>query len=490
MGIVRRISAWFLRQMEGRASAHVVAVFAAVFALDGTDKGAIGAMALPLEQALGIGHAQLGLLPMVSSFVGIVATLPFGWLVDRAKRIRVLTTAVALWGVAMALGASATSYSYLLATRLGLGVVIAATVPAIASLTGDYFQPQLRGRMYGYMLAGEMIGTAFGYLVPGELALLSWRIGFLTSAGLALGVAWLVHRLPEPARGGADRLAPGQERVGLRDRTGPPKDQDHGGVPDASGLIRDLVRAADLQPRAGLVCEENPGRQSLWWAAWYVLHIPTNFVLIIASALGYYFFAGMRTFGVAFAHGWFGLRHSAAIGLVLLFGAGGLVGALAGGRLGDYLLARRHLSARIIVAICAYVTAALLLVPALLTHQLIVAAPALLLAGFGLGAVNPPLDAARLDIMHPYLWGRAESVRASLRLIGEAVGPLLFGYLAQHVLGGGAVGLQRTFLIMLIPLFISAGIGLIAVRTYPRDVATADAYTQRTLEEEQEKKRP
>jgi len=54
--------------------------------------------------------------------------------------------------------------------------------------------------------------------------------------------------------------------------------------------------------------------------------------------------------------------------------------------------------------------------------------------------------------------------------------------MAEHVFGGGPVGLQRTFLVMLVPLFVSGGIAFLAFRTYPRDVATAYAYTQRTLE--------
>jgi hypothetical protein len=86
--------------------------------------------------------------------------------------------------------------------------------------------------------------------------------------------------------------------------------------------------------------------------------------------------------------------------------------------------------------------------------------------------------------MHPYLWGRAEAVRVALRQFGEALGPVLFGYLAEEVFGGGPAGLQRTFVVMLVPLFVSGGIGFIAFRTYPRDVATANAYAQRTLAEE------
>ena len=189
---------------------------------DSADKGAIGAMALQLERGLGIGKTELGLLLTVSSLVGVVATLPFGWLADRTNRTRVLAIVIVLWGAAMGLSATVTSYRELLLARLALGVVVAAAVPTVASLVGDYFQPHVRGRMYGYILAGELIGMGFGYIVSGELVLLSWRLGFIALALAALLVAWLVHRLPEPARGGADRLEPGQERIGERESTGLP----------------------------------------------------------------------------------------------------------------------------------------------------------------------------------------------------------------------------------------------------------------------------
>src|SRR5512143_3362872 len=161
MGIVRRVSAWAIGQMEGRASARVVSVLALVFALSSADLGAIGAMAIQLKRGLGIGETQIGLLLTASSLVGAIATLPFGWLVDRANRTRVLALTVVLWGVAMGLSAAAASYFELLLTRLALGAMIAVSVPAVASLVGDYFQPQRRGRIYGYILAGELVGIGF-----------------------------------------------------------------------------------------------------------------------------------------------------------------------------------------------------------------------------------------------------------------------------------------------------------------------------------------
>jgi predicted MFS family arabinose efflux permease len=480
MDVVKRVIAWSREQLGGRASAYVVAAFAGVFALDSADKGAVGAMATELQQGLGIGKAQLGLLLTVSSLAGAVGTLPFGWLVDRTRRTRVLAFAVLFWAAAMLASAAATSYVHLLLTRVALGVVTAAGVPAVASLTGDYFLPRLRGRMFGYILAGEFIGTGFGFVAAGELALLSWRIGFAILALPAVLIAWWVYRLPEPARGGADRLQPGQEHIGE-----PPDGNRRQGLAGQEGdkiKLSDLIRAAGVAPREHLVFDENPGKKSLLWAIWYVLHIPTNLILITASALGYFFFAGLRTFGVEFMNGWFGLGHSSAIGMTVLFGLSGLVGVLIGGRLADHLLARHYLSARVMVATFAYLTAALLLIPVLVTHLLLIALPALILAALFFGAVNPPVDAARLDIMHPYLWGRAESIRAVLRLVAEAVSPVLFGYSAEYVFGGGAEGLDRTFLVMLTTFFVSGAIGVIAFGTYPRDVATAEAYTRRTAE--------
>jgi hypothetical protein len=47
-------------------------------------------------------------------------------------------------------------------------------------------------------------------------------------------------------------------------------------------------------------------------------------------------------------------------------------------------------------------------------------------AGFLLAAANPPLDAARLDVMPPRLWGRAEGTRSVVRTGLEALAPWFY----------------------------------------------------------------
>jgi hypothetical protein len=110
--------------------------------------------------------------------------------------------------------------------------------------------------------------------------------------------------------------------------------------------------------------------------------------------------------------------------------------------------------------------------PALLTAALSAALPLLIAAAMCLGTASPPLDAARLDIIHPALWGRAEAVRSVLRSGSTALAPLVFGLLAQHLLGGRSGGLQGAFLSMLVTLVAAALLTLgYGRRSYPCDVA-------------------
>jgi MFS family permease len=206
-----------------------------------------------------------------------------------------------------------------------------------------------------------------------------------------------------------------------------------------------------------------------------VLRVRTNVVLIAASACGYYFLAGLQTFGLEFSKEQYGIDQALASSLLLVVGAGALAGVLFGGAVGDWLLKRGVLNSRVLTPAVAAAATALLFVPAIFTRGAVTAVPYLTAAAFFLGAQNPPLDAARLDIMPPLLWGRAEAVRTLLRSLAMALAPLLFGAVSDHVFGGGRSGLQWTFVVMLLPLGASSWLLFKGLRTYPADVATAAA---------------
>jgi hypothetical protein len=109
----------------------------------------------------------------------------------------------------------------------------------------------------------------------------------------------------------------------------------------------------------------------------------------------------------------------------------------------------------------------------------LLAMPFIVLGAATLAATNPPLDAARLDLVPPWLWGRAESVRTVLRLAAESVALVSFGavadWLSRRAGGDMAVGLRDTFLIMLLPLLVNGLLVFAARRSYPTDARAADA---------------
>lgn len=458
--------------LGGAARTRVILVLAGVLGLSSADVATVGASATELRHSLAISNTDLGLLVTVTSLVAAVTTLPFGVLADRVRRTWTLGAMVACWGAAMIWSATATSFDSLLFARLFLGIATAAAGPIIASLIGDYFPGSERGRVYGYILTGDLLGAGFGFAVTGDIAALSWRAAFVLLALPAFGLAWAMVHLPEPARGGRGALTPenvSAENAAAGDGPAAADPAPDGAGTDAQRLAAEKGLAAD----PGRVMAGDPSRLNLLAAARYVLRIRTNLVLIIASACGYYFMAGVEIFGAEFTREQYHINQAVAnLGLVAL-GGGAVAGVLAGGAAGDALLRRGRLNGRIIVAALAAAGTVVLFIPAIFTRDLIAALPYLIAAAFCLSAQNPPIDAARLDIMPPPLWGRAESIRTVLRSFAQALAPLLFGAVADHVFGGGRAGLQWTFTLMLVPLAASAALLYYARRTYPADVATA-----------------
>jgi MFS family permease len=449
----------------------VIVLLASVLAMASADAATVGASAIQLRHDLGINNTDVGLLVSVTSLVAAAATLPFGVLADRVNRTRMLGAAIVLWGAAMVWSATVPSFGHLLLARVFLGAVTAAAGPVVASLVGDWFHSSERGRIYGYIISGELVGAAIGFAVTGGIATLSWRAAFVILALPAFVLAWLVFHLPEPARGGRTPL--------LSDREPPPVDSGDEGDARHTDAQR-LAREHGIEPDPKLILSEDPRRLNIVAAARYVLSIKTNVALILASACGYYFLSGVQTFGVEFVTKQYDIVQALSTLVLLVVGAAGVVGVIAGGSLGDALLHRGYLNGRILVSAIAATLAVVLFLPAIFTQSPLTALPYISFASLALAAQNPPLDAARLDIVHPLLWGRAEAVRTFVRTIAMAFAPLLFGAVSDYVFGGGRSGLQWTFAVMLLPLAGSAFFLFKALGTYPRDVASASAAAAHT----------
>ena len=487
-----------VKRTGGPARARVITLFACVLALNGADSSTVGAIAPQLESALHINNTDLGLLSSVSLLVGAVFTIPVGFLVDRTKRMPLLALSVVLWSVASLFSAFAGSLSGLLLTRLALGAVAASAGPAIASLTGDYFAAEERGRIWSYILVGEAAGTAFGFIVSGFVAsAIDWRAAFVVLAIPGFFVARELWRtVPEPLRGGQSHLEVGAVDFGpevaqatARADEGRGAEEERAPAVDAE---HEAARRAGALPNPRLVLHDDPSKMGLGQSIRYLFSIPSNLLMIVGSSLGYFYFAGLQTFALLFVKGHYHASQATAELVLALLVVGAVIGTLVGGRLPDMLVRRGYPGARVWFAGACFVGAALVLIAGFVAAQLRTALWFDVAGAALIFAANPPIQAARLDVVPAGLWGRAQSALTVVRSLAQAAAPLVFGGVSQLVAGilpaqapigthphapnsSTTTGLQVTFLIMLAALGAAGLILFRARKTFPSDVATAAA---------------
>jgi predicted MFS family arabinose efflux permease len=465
----------------GPARLQIIAVLAGVLALESSDLGTVAAVSGQLKGAFHLGNTEVGLLLAVVSFVGAAATLPMGALVDRFSRRRLLMIVVCTWVAAEGVSGAATSFSFLLVTRAIVGAVTALAWPCVASLTGDFFPARDRAGIYGLIIAGELVGMGVGFFISGEAStLLDWHWSFYVMALPAVALVWVIWRfLPEPERGTQSSIAAGEEDPNAASRPAaqqprPGRDERKDAPKSGSPSPHDTVRRAHVRPREELILREDPTHWSLWRVMRYLLRLPTYSLLIVASALAYYFLSGARAFAMLYITQHYHITRGVVSSLVFVVGIGTLAGTVCGGRLSEHLLRKGKADARIVVAAVALALAVPILGFGIWTSNAIIGIGLLTIGAGVLSAAVAPIDAARLDIVHSRMWGRGEAGRMALRSTFEGGAPLLFGAMSGW-LGGGQNGLMWTFLIMLLPMLVASALGVSARKTYLRDVATAAA---------------
>lgn len=449
-----------------------ITLMSLVLGLTTADMGALGSMASTLEKALGMDNASFGLISTAASLVGAIATLPVGILVDRRSRVPLMVLLTCLWCVGMTLSGFIQDYNGLLLAQVLVGISGISLAPVVASLTGDYFPPSQRGRIFGLIVSGEMLGSGLGMLLASiTLDLSSWRAAFWVLAAAGVLLAWLCLKyLHEPGRGGMTAIS----HESFSDKPS--------GSPNERRRVLSIIESRNIEPHQNRIIKSDPTYWTWFRAMRYILSIRTNVILLIGSTTSYFYYYGLLTFAVLYLMLRYGVSSGGASLIFLMTGSGGIVGVLLSGWLSDWLLRKHIIAARVWVTAGAFFIAVIGFIPAFLLSALIPASVFFFFAALGLGATIPPLNAARLDIMHSRLWGRAESLRNTLRYLPVAVSPYIFGLVSDilvprstgHALHPGH-GLGMTFMFMLSLLLISGLVMFIAALSYPRDVATAIA---------------
>ncbi len=184
---------------------YALALLTTVYAFNIADRYVISTLIEPIKAELHLSDSAIGLL--TGTALAIVYTgmgIPLARIADRGERRLLLVISIAVWSVMTAACGVATSFLFLLLTRIGVGLGEAGATPASQSILADLFSFNERMPAMSVYALGAALGSLLGGAAGGFISdSFGWRSAFLGLALPSLVLAPLVWlSLREPARTG------------------------------------------------------------------------------------------------------------------------------------------------------------------------------------------------------------------------------------------------------------------------------------------------
>jgi len=374
----------------------------------------------PLVQAeFHVSKEQIGFL--TSAFLGFyMIAAPFvGPLADRYSRKLIIVLGAIFWSGLTLLTAVTHNYTELLIRHTLVGVGEATFVTIAPTFVADLFHENVRGRILGVFYLAIPVGSAAGYLLGGYLApTYGWRFPFYIAAAPGFVLALLVLFLKEPPRGQFDSLQETPER----------------------GTVLGLFRN------------------------------PAFLTSTLGMAFMTYSLGGIQVWIPQFLYS---ERHFTLENANLLFGAiivvDGIVSALAGGWLGDYLLPKMKSSYYLVSAASMLLGIPVMIVALFTRGKLMI--PAIAVAAFFLLLNTAPLNAAVINSVGAHIRATALAVNIFIiHILGDVPSPTMMGWVADKR------SLQAAFVLPIIAMGISSAILFYGMKFAP-PVALDAAHT-------------
>jgi MFS family permease len=403
----------------------VFGVFFVFMLLHQADKLLIGSLVTPIMQTYHINEAQMGAVATGALVMAGVFYPLWGYWYDRFARAKLIALAAFIWGSTTWLSAIAPTYGWFVATRASTGIDD-SSYPGLYSLLADYFEPRIRGKVYGFL----QISEPFGYLLGMLLATLlreqvGWRgVFYITgSVGIVLAVIILLS-VREPPRGKSEPEMAALEQI--RDYHFDWK------------VAQDLLRKPSLR----------------------LLYLQGFFGVFPWNVIQLWFFRYLET-----ERGYSGGQALTTMAIAVLVLSAGYPLA---GALGDWLF-KRTPRGRLLVSTVGVILGAVLLV---ITLRVPVTNPGLFQAMLALTALfipfaSPNVASTVFDITLPEVRSTSMALQNFIETVGAALAPLVAGLIAVRASLGTAI------LVLCFSAWCVCGVAFtLATWVVPRDIAT------------------
>ena len=167
------------------------------------DKLLIGPLTTQIMETFRITRTQMGAVSTGALVVGAICYPLWGWLYDRFSRPKLLALASLLWGSTTWLNAIVPTYPLFLITRAGTGIDD-SSYPGLYSLISDYYPPQKRGKIYGFLQVAQPLGYLLGMILALAFgAIYGWRNVFFLTGGLGILLSVIIFFFVKDRQRGA-----------------------------------------------------------------------------------------------------------------------------------------------------------------------------------------------------------------------------------------------------------------------------------------------
>ncbi len=369
--------------------------------LNYADRNVLFAVQPLVQVEFHLSNVQIGYL--TSAFLGFyMIAAPFvGPLADRYSRKLIIVLGALFWSALTLLTAVTHTYTELLIRHTLVGIGEATFVTIAPTFVADLFSEDKRGRILGVFYLALPVGSAAGYLLGGSLAPHhGWRFPFYIAAVPGFLLAIAVMFLKEPERGQFDTLKETPERATVL------------------GLFRN----------------------------------PAFLTATLGMAAMTYSLGGIQVWMPKFLYS---ERHYSLEAANFMFGiiivVDGIVAALAGGWLGDYLLPRMKSSYYLVSAASMLLGVPVMIVALFVKGPLMV--PAIAVAAFFLLFNTSPLNAAVINSVGAHIRATALAVNIFIiHILGDVPSPTMMGWVADKR------SLQVAFVLPIIAMVVSSAI--------------------------------
>ncbi|MBI4928880.1 MAG: MFS transporter [Anaerolineae bacterium] len=375
----------------------VFATFFFFMLLHQSDKLLIGPLTSQIMATFHIDEVQMGAVTTGALIVGGICYPLWGYLYDRYARSKLLALASLLWGATTWLNAIAPTYKAFVITRASTGIDD-SSYPGIFSLVSDYFEPKIRGKVYGLLEISQPLGYMMGMLLAMLLGgIVGWQgVFFITgSLGIVLS-AVIFFGVKEPTRGQSE--------------------------PELQNV--EHIAAHNFNWKTALALLKKPSLR--------LLYLQGFFGVFPWTVITYWFFRYLETERNYSADAVFFTMVFAVIVLA--------AGYPLGGAIGDWLF-KKTPRGRLIVATTGVIMGAILLwiTLSIPNERQVLFAVMLGLTAIFIPMAGPNVASTVFDITLPEVRSTSMSIQNLIETIGSALAPLLAGIIAVNFSLGAAI---------------------------------------------------